>query len=186
MRLSEKIRDAFKPFQEQTLLACLLVWVCMVAPVFADGTKEQQVKVSFIYNFAKFITWPPSARAGGPFIICVVGEQPLSGNIGLLQARDLNDRTIEVRTVTKPGLGDCHILFIGEDEGQRLPDLLQDIAAQPVLSISDLPDFALVGGIIGMKVIDDRVRFEINLAAARKVGLTINSQLLKLATKVLQ
>jgi len=186
MLVPDKIRDVFKRYQRYSLLACWLAGIYLVPPALAAGTKEQQVKVSFIYNFAKFIKWPIAASPGTPFVICVVGEQPLSGNIGLLQGRQVNDRAIEVRLINRPEQGDCHILFIGDSEVQGLPNILQGIAALPVLSISDLPNFVHAGGIIGIKVIDDRVRFDINLAAAHKAGLNINSQLLKLATEVLQ
>ena len=168
----------------------LLVWwlagIFLISPAFAVNAKEQEIKVSFIYNFAKFIKWPVSASDGGSFKICVVGERPLSGNISLLQGRVVNDHAIEVRLIEKPELGECHILFIGDSEGQRLPDILQNMAKAPILSISDLPDFIHAGGIIGMKVKDDRVRFDINLKAAQKAGLDIDSQLLKLATEVLK
>ena len=187
MHVYKKIHAIFfKRFPRYSLLVCWLAGLCLIPPELAVGTKEQQVKVSFIYNFAKFIKWPVPESAGAPFTICVVGEQALSGDIGLLQGRRVNEHAIEVRLITEPGRWDCHILFIGDSEAQRLPNILQDIATFPVLSVSDLPDFVHAGGIIGMKVIEDRVRFDINLAAAHKAGLNINSQLLKLATEVLQ
>lgn len=181
MHVTKKTRSAIKRFLRYSLFAC-----CLISTALAEATKEQQVKISFIYNFAKFITWPTSLSASTPFNLCVLGEQPLSGNIGLLQGRVVNDHTIAVQVFPAHDKGGCQILFIGNTEAERLPVILHDIAALPVLSISDMPDFVHAGGIIGMKVIDDKVRFDINLAAAYKAGLAINSQLLKLATEVLQ
>lgn len=182
----ERFTMQIKQFPRYSLLVCWLTIICLIPPVFAAGTKEQQVKVTFIYNFAKFIKWPTSADADASFIICVVGEQPLSGSISLLQGRYINGRAIDIRPIAKPEPGDCHIVFIGDTEAQYLPGILQDIATLPVLSISDLPNFVHGGGIIGMKIIDSRIHFDINLTAAHKAGLDINSQLLKLATEILQ
>jgi hypothetical protein len=52
------------------------------------------------------------------------------------------------------------------------------------LTVSDIPSFTNSGGMIGFELIDNRVRFDVNLAAAEKAGLTLSSQLLKVATDV--
>ena len=54
-----------------------------------------------------------------------------------------------------------------------------------MLTVSDVPGFSRNGGIIGLVLVDRRVRFEINLAHARQVGLTLRASLLDLATVVL-
>ena len=53
-----------------------------------------------------------------------------------------------------------------------------------MLTISDVPDFAAQGGMIGLKLRADRVRFDINQGASRRAGLVLSSQLLKLADEV--
>ena len=171
-------------------LGSLLGLLCMCLPPSAlAGDLEQQVKASFVYNFAKFIKWPISAikNTNAPFCICIEGNQPLSGNINLLQGRQVDGHKIEVVTITEPReWRNCNILFIGDSEAHRVASILKNVAALPVLTISDLPNFVHSGGIIGLNVLDHRVRFDINLAVAQKAKLNIDSQLLKLAVKVLQ
>jgi hypothetical protein len=50
--------------------------------------------------------------------------------------------------------------------------------------VSDAARFTTRGGMIGFVLDDDRVRFDINLAAARRSGLQISSRLLRVARKV--
>lgn len=167
-------------------VASWLLGIVLAVPAFAADAKEQQLKVSYIYNFAKFVKWPAPVGPGQPFIICVIGREPLSGYLDLLAGKPIYERTIEVKLISaKPTPGTCHILFISADYGQAA-HILDDIATLPILSISDLPEFIREGGIIGMKTVDDRVRFDINLAAAQKAGLAVDSQLLKLAAEVMQ
>jgi len=171
-----------------TLRLTLLLGISLTPPVFADNTKEDQVKASYIYNFAKFITWPAATITPDimPFYICTEGARLLSGNILLLQDRPLNGHKIAIRSfaeVTEPS--QCSILYIGDSEQHPLAELLRQVSPLPVLTISDLPDFAENGGMIGMKVLDNRVRFDINLGAAQKAKLEISSQLLKLALQVI-
>ena len=56
----------------------------------------------------------------------------------------------------------------------------------PVLTVGDQNGFVQAGGMIGLRVEDSRVRFDVNLAAAQRAGLTLNSQMLKLAGQVLK
>ncbi len=53
-----------------------------------------------------------------------------------------------------------------------------------MLIVGDKPGFVQDGGMINLKVVDDRVRFEINLASARSAGLKLDTRLLQMATRV--
>ena len=59
-----------------------------------------------------------------------------------------------------------------------------DPAAGRVEPVAEVPGFARSGGIINFTIKEDKVRFEINPAAAQRANLTISSQLLRLATIV--
>jgi hypothetical protein len=50
--------------------------------------------------------------------------------------------------------------------------------------VSDIRNFCDRGGIIQFELKEDRVRFAVNLSAAEKAGLTLSSQLVKVATSV--
>ncbi len=170
------------------LLLALLLGTCLTPLVFANNSKEAQVKASYIYNFAKFVKWPATNITPNtmPFYICIEGAHALSGNIQQLQDRQLDGHKIEIRNFAEAAEpSQCNILFIGDSEQRSLGELLQQVSSTPVLTISDLPDFADHGGMIGMKVQNNRVRFDINLGAAQKAALEINSQLLKLALRVI-
>lgn len=80
----------------------------------------------------------------------------------------------------------CDVLFIGEGDADRLDALLRGLGNAPVLTVGDLPGFVQAGGMIGLRIEANRVRFDVNLAAAQRSGLVLNSQMLKLAGKVLQ
>lgn len=169
---------------------CLTVWllsICLSTSLFASNI-ERQIKVSFIYNFAKFVTWPVSITSNAaPFYICTQGDNSLSTSIGLLQNRAIGSRKIEVLArVQADKWRGCHILFIADGEREKIADVLKIIANNSVLTISDMPDFIHLGGIIGLSTQEDRVHFAINLNEAKKAKLTIDSQLLKLAVEVLQ
>jgi hypothetical protein len=47
-----------------------------------------------------------------------------------------------------------------------------------------MPAFTSNGGMIQFVLKENKVRFEVNLTAAEKAGLTLSSQLLKVATDI--
>ena len=72
----------------------------------------------------------------------------------------------------------------GKSESGSMGRILAAADGKPILTVSDLPDFALAGGMIGLKIVDNHVRFDINARIARKVGLQLSAQLLRLADLV--
>jgi len=76
------------------------------------------------------------------------------------------------------------VLFIGDSEQGRVAQILSSLDSAPVLTVSELTGFAKVGGIIRLMDYDNRLHFKVNLAAARRIGLTISTDTLKLADAV--
>lgn len=173
-------------FRQWGLMVLLILGVGTTS--LANGAPEHQVKVAFIYNFTKFIQWPAVAQppATDEMMLCVVGERPLR-DIEKLEGRETFGRSIVVRmNVPAKEWSRCDILYIAESEAPRVNEILARVATWPILTISDMPDFADKGGIIGLRIHDGRVRFDINLATARRIEMHISSQLLGLAVRVLQ
>jgi hypothetical protein len=81
------------------------------------------------------------------------------------------------------GLSGCHALFAGA-RSDTAAAVLKAAADRPVLTIGETDRFLEGGGIIVLKVVERRVRFEVNTANAQKAGLRISAQLLGLATAV--
>lgn len=168
------------------LLICLGIGSLAASTTVSD---EERIKVSYLYNFAKFIKWPSPLRENDQFqhfLICTAGEKPLSGHIGQLQNKEINGRPIEVweSKLAFNNKKPCEILFISGSEQSRYPLILQEMAYSSTLTVSDIPGFTEQGGMIGMMVIENRVRFIINLKAIQDAGLSADSQLLNLAVEV--
>lgn len=165
------------------LMACLI----MAFEASAADVSEDGVKAAFILNFTKFTDWPANGPGNDPLLICSLGPRALSGNLEALQGKTAKGREVRVRGATRPSeLHECQVLFIAADEEPRVEWVLQRVAKLPVLTISDVPNFVHAGGMIGLFQENDRLRFDINLAAARQSNLALSSNLLKLARTVKQ
>ena len=89
------------------------------------------------------------------------------------------------KRISKPQEADgCRIVFISSSEESHLKEVLAALDKTSVLTVSDIPGFSQRGGMIGFILDGDRVRFDVNLASAKEAGLTLSSELLKVATNV--
>jgi hypothetical protein len=80
--------------------------------------------------------------------------------------------------------GDCQILFISSSEAKRLNKIIEALDKSAVLTVSDIPQFSQRRGMIQFVLEENRIRFEVNLTATQRAGLTLSSELLKVATVV--
>jgi hypothetical protein len=81
-------------------------------------------------------------------------------------------------------MGSCHVLFVSTPTGGGLNHLLFRASSLPILTIGEDQRFLDNRGIIRLRLIDGRVRFDVNTVAAHRVGLRLSSQLLRLALEV--
>ncbi len=143
-----------------------------------EATLEYRVKAAFLFNFAKFVEWPPET-AGGPLAICVAGRNVFGESLSdIVRGETINGRPIEVRVILEPEPG-CHVIFV--PRGAAVTAYLRAARELPSLTVGESPDFIGLGGIVNFTLEGTNVRFEIDSAAAERVGLRISSRLLRLA-----
>jgi len=81
-------------------------------------------------------------------------------------------------------IGTCHVLVIPKLPPAQQREILTRTAPLPILTVGDSPEFLDDGGIIGLRVVEGRIRFDVSLAAATRAKLKVSSQLLGLALSV--
>jgi len=148
---------------------------------------EYEVKAAYLYNFGKFVEWPAKVTAASEFFsICVLGEDPFGSTFdATIAGESINGKKVVVKRITKPqDAVSCRILFISSSEEGRLQEILAMLGNTSVLTVSDLSQFTRRGGMIRFVMEANRVRFEVNLTTAEHAGLTLSSQLLKVAISV--
>jgi hypothetical protein len=162
----------------------LLVWQ---QSCLAEGISADRVKSAYILNFARFVEWPDTpVRDDDRIKLCVVGSNVLGSVLLELDGRRVGSRELHVVQYANAdrSLVDCHVVFIGASEERHLVSIIRSLEDAPVLTISDIDDFAERGGGIGLRYREDKIVFEINLASAQKARLRLPGQLLNLASRI--
>jgi len=147
---------------------------------------EYEVKAAYLYDFGKFVAWPAKVAAADDFPICVLGEDPFGATFdATIAGETINGKKVVVNRIAKPQEAvNCRILFISPSEESQLKQILATLDKISVLTVSDISQFTRRGGMIQFVVDANRVRFEVNVTNAERAGLTLSSQLLKVAINV--
>ncbi|HVZ99468.1 MAG TPA: YfiR family protein [Caulobacterales bacterium] len=165
-------------------LACLALFA--PAAQAQQGDLAAAVKATFLYRFASFVSWPPTAFSApdAPLVICVVATPDfISLTAAAAQGQNVAGRPIRIQRLGQDGLRDCHILFVGANP-EATAQALRAARGEPILTVTDEASGMRAHGMIHFVMLDHRVRFHIDDASASQCGLTISSRLLDLAVSV--
>lgn len=188
------LRDAGRIWRPWRLLFAVAALSCALWPAqprTATAAEEKfsqyEVEAAYLFNFAKFVTWPPSSvTQSSSFNICVMGDDPFGSSlVRIVAGEKINGKpVIDKRISNAEEAAACSILYISSSEENRLNRILSIVKDAPILTVSDIPEFADRGGIIQFVLRDKRVRFEVNLPPAQRDHLALSSELLKVAVSV--
>jgi hypothetical protein len=169
----------------------VLALLAMILTTGGSGqtATEYQLKAAFLYNFTKFVEWPANSFASNdsPLRLCVLGENPFgSGLSQMAEGKVVGGHPVQVAVLENGRHApDCQVLFISSSELTPVRAILHELRGRPVLTVADTKSFAEEGGMIGLLIEGQRMRFEVNLRAATEAHLKISSKLLSLAKAVL-
>jgi len=136
-------------------------------------------------NFAKYVDWPELPdQTNLPIVICVLGKDNFGGALKkMIEGKTVNGRPFAIRHAgsIREVQGSCQILFISESEKRHTREILEQLNRTGILTVGETGHFLQNGGIINFTVKDEKVRLEVNLAAAERAKLKISSRLLSVA-----
>ena len=172
------------------LCACFCLLNSLTQVAYAqhheDDDEERLFKAAFIYNFAKFTRWPENTwtTPDSPMLLCTAGKDELIDDLKRLGGKIVQGRPVIIQSLqSTESPENCNLLYIAQSEKKRFQSLLRSLQDKPVLTISELPQFARKGGMIKLYREEGRTHFTINLDAAKKSGLEFSSRLLIIALR---
>ena len=173
-------------------LSLLLAWTLVSGlpnglPAAAALT-EYEVKAGFLYHFGWFVEWPVTTDQGRApvFTIGVLGAHPFGGVLDdIMRGKSIGERPVVIQYYQRVEEAvSSHILFISASEEMWLPAILSRLGETSVLTVSDMERFTERGGMISLRLVGQKVRFDINMDATERAGLKLSSQLLRLARAI--
>lgn len=177
-----------KRFFSHSLVAGIVVLSNFISsPLFSEDNLEYKVKATYIANFTMYIELPdgkPIAKQSKADV-CVLGDSPIMNYPKVFEEAPFDKLNISL--VREDNLANvashCSVVFIGSTEEAK--DVFSTLKNKLILTVSDAPDFVERGGMIGLVIDNGRVKFVVNKKAIEKSGLSVDSDLLGQALKVL-
>ena len=165
--------------------------------------REYKIKAAFLYNFIKFVDWPEEKvkNEKGAMVIGIIGKNTFGDAFEPVKDKDVKGQKAEIKHFKsfseykynetelkkiKDDIKNCHLIFICSSEKEYLIDIINIVKDSNVLTVGETKDFLKADGIINFILEENKVRFEINLIASKESKLTIRSQLLRLAKRVIE
>ena len=151
----------------------------------SNPSVEYQVKAAFLFNFAKFVDWPPEAFQSekAPIALCVFRQDPFGGALDqIIRGKTINNREILARQINKlPDLKACQLVFVSAREDKLLSEILNSLKGASALVVGESEGFADRGGAVQFFLEDNKLRFAVNVDAVQRARLTVSAKLLALA-----
>ncbi|MBI9067015.1 MAG: YfiR family protein [Salinivirgaceae bacterium] len=168
------------------ILTILFVFLLKTSTIsYAQKFTEYEVKMVYLYQFAKFVTWPDAALNKNPaFIIGVYGENPF-GNLPDVIYKDKTFKGKPCKVIHIKKVEDaknCQMIFFSGLKKYDVLKFIKELGNLPILLVGDqLDGFCYVGGMINFAPKDANYRFEVNPETAKSANITISSKLFAVA-----
>lgn len=171
----------------RTLCACA---IGTMAPVTAHSQSSQADSVdalhaAFLFNFAKFTTWPAVNDLDTSIKFCVQAdtiEQEAFAGWGKKRIQNRPVRVAFFQEFSAAELGNCAVMFLSKvPQGTDTKGLREFAASHNTLLVSDIEGFSADGGHIELYLLNRRLRFKVNLGELEKANLALGAGVLNLA-----
>lgn len=146
---------------------------------------ESEIKATYLFKFTSFVEWPEEnlSKTAPVFKIGILGSDPFNEVLDTyLKNKTIKKRSCLLeRSQQAEDLLDCQLVYIASPDMADLKEILSKFSTAGVLTVGESEAFTQQGGVIHFFREEKRIRFAINLDAARKAHLKVSSQLLLIA-----
>ena len=154
----------------------------MVGNTNAQERPTHEIHAAMVYNFIKYVQWPDEAEAG-EFVVGVIGEDKVFNT--LKQWYDGKPKGSKKYVVKKLATSEeantCHVVYIGRSKNRDFDNIKASTTGKSILTVTDGNGLGQKGSCINFKVIDGKLKFELNQGTVSGSNLKISSQLSSMA-----
>ena len=135
-----------------------------------------------VYNFTKYVQWPDHA-AGGEFVIGVVGNTDIFNTLnGWYGGKPRGTKTYIIKKFNSAAdVTDCHVLYIDKSKSGEFDNVNDKLKGKGTLIITDKSGLGMQGSSINFKIVDNKLKFELNQKAIEASNLKVSGALSSMA-----
>jgi len=159
----------------------LIVYFC-AAPLFAQERATHEIHAAMLYNFIKYVQWPNETEPG-EFVVGVIGEEKVFNTLkSWYDGKPKGTKKYVIKQLASAAeAADCQVVYVGKSKSREFETVKTSVAGKSVLTITDGNGLGQKGSCINFKVIDGKLKFELNQAVVTSANLKVSGQLTSMA-----
>jgi hypothetical protein len=159
-------------------LVCLL----LSASGIAQERPVHEIHAAMLYNFIKYVQWPNETDPGD-FVVGVMGEENVFNTLkAWYDGKPKGNKKYVVRKLDNAQqAADCQVVYVGKSKNREFENIKTNTSGKSVLTITDGNGLGHKGSCINFKVIDGKLKFELNQGTLNTSNLKVSNQLSSMA-----
>jgi hypothetical protein len=137
--------------------------------------KEYALKAAFLYRFIDYVNWKDYTK-NQTFKIAILEESPITNSLlDMPKTRKIDIK--EYKNLNEISL--CNILFVPYNSTIPIETIISKFSGKPVLIVTERDGYGKKGAQMNFIIVENKLKFEVNLKAINKSGIGISSFLLQ-------
>lgn len=159
------------------LVFCVSTW--------AQERATHEIHAAMLFNFIKYVQWPNDAE-GGEFVVGVLGEDDVYNTLkSWYDGKPKGNKKYVIKKLGSAGeASSCQVVYLGKSKNKEFDSIKSSVTGKSVLTITDGNGLGQKGSCINFKVIDGKLKFEINQATVNSANLKVSGQLSSMAIMI--
>ena len=163
----------------------MIALLCMsLQGVVQPKSNEYELKAAFVFGFTKYVELNNLEQN---FVIGVLGNSPIFEELEnhSINKKVNNKKVVIQKLLHTSDISNCQIIFVPEFVSfSILKEFLESEKSKNVLIITEKKGALDVGSGINFLLVDNKIKFEINMGALNQQNIKASAQLLKLAVNI--
>lgn len=159
-----------------------LVLMLAATVVSAQERPTHEIHAAMLFNFIKYVQWPNEGE-GGEFVVGVIGDDNVFNTLNTWYNGKLKgSKKYVIKKLASAGESSaCQVVYVGKSKNKDFEDIKNTIGAKSILTITDGNGLGQKGSCINFKVVDGKLKFEMNQGTLTGSNLKVSSQLSSMA-----
>ena len=159
----------------------VLLTILLSSNVSAQQKPIHEIYSMMMFNFIKYVQWPEEGAS--EFVIGIVGNADILNTMNTYyKGNKIGTKTLVVRKIQTPADADgCHVVFIDKTKSSEFDSYKNRVSGKSTLVITDKNGLGERGSGINFKVVDSKLKFELNQKAIENAHLKVANSLSSMA-----
>jgi hypothetical protein len=168
---------------KKAILTLSALFICSF--IWAQERATHEVHAAMLYNFIKYVQWPNEGE-GGEFVVGVMGEDDVFNTLKTwYDGKPKGSKKYVIKKLASAAdAASCQVVYLGKGKSKEFENIKNSVSGKSVLTVTDGNGLGQKGSCINFKVVDGKLKFELNQATVNSSNLKVSGQLSSMAIMI--